>query len=233
MTGLVVSEIFGPTVSGEGPSLGERCAFLRLMGCNLSCSWCDTPYTWDARRFDLREQGRRLDAEEITRLVLAVRTPLLIVSGGEPLLHQGQAAWEEVLRRITSAGVRVEVETNGTRAPTLLTDGYVTRYVVSPKLTHAGMSEARRICPAALSVLLRTGKAVFKFVCASAADVAETARHAASNGIPPHLIWIMPEGTSSGELCDHLALIADPAIEAGFNVTTRLHVHTWGDERGR
>jgi organic radical activating enzyme len=38
---LVVSEIFGPTVQGEGTSMGRRCGFLRLGGCNLDCAWCD------------------------------------------------------------------------------------------------------------------------------------------------------------------------------------------------
>ena len=44
---LAVSEIFGPTHQGEGPSTGRLCGFVRLARCNLSCLWCDTPYTWD------------------------------------------------------------------------------------------------------------------------------------------------------------------------------------------
>src|SRR5437764_321458 len=42
---LVVSEVFGPTAQGEGPALGRRCGFVRLGGCNLSCSWCFAPDT--------------------------------------------------------------------------------------------------------------------------------------------------------------------------------------------
>ena len=53
MTTLPLSEVFGPTFQGEGPHAGRRCAFVRLGGCNLSCEWCDTPYTWDATRYDL------------------------------------------------------------------------------------------------------------------------------------------------------------------------------------
>ena len=40
-----VSEVFGPTLQGEGPHAGRPCHFIRLGGCNLSCSWCDTPYS--------------------------------------------------------------------------------------------------------------------------------------------------------------------------------------------
>lgn len=61
---LVVSEVFGPTHQGEGPHAGQLCAFVRLMGCNLSCSWCDTPYTWDASRYDLKAEGHRMTVED-------------------------------------------------------------------------------------------------------------------------------------------------------------------------
>jgi 7-carboxy-7-deazaguanine synthase len=57
---LVVSEVFGPTIQGEGPHAGQRAAFVRLGGCNLTCTWCDTAYTWDARRYDLRAELHRV-----------------------------------------------------------------------------------------------------------------------------------------------------------------------------
>lgn len=41
---LLVSEVFGPTVQGEGKHCGRIAAFVRLGGCNLHCRWCDTPY---------------------------------------------------------------------------------------------------------------------------------------------------------------------------------------------
>lgn len=56
---LVVSEVFGPTFQGEGPSLGRRAGFVRLGRCNLDCSWCDTPNTWDWSRFDPAIELRR------------------------------------------------------------------------------------------------------------------------------------------------------------------------------
>ncbi len=46
---LWVAEMFGPTVQGEGPSTGQHAMFIRLAGCHLSCSWCDTAY-WSGSR---------------------------------------------------------------------------------------------------------------------------------------------------------------------------------------
>lgn len=230
---LVVSEIFGPTVSGEGPTLGQRCAFLRLGGCNLDCSWCDTPYTWDASRHDLRAELTRVDADDIVKRLLALGCKFVIISGGEPLLQQRYAGWGVMLCGLRDAGVRVEAETNGTLEPAAETVRLLSRFVVSPKLAHSGVAEDRRIVPAALKALAATGKAVFKFVCRSADDVAEAAGLARAHGVPGRRVWIMPEGRDSATLRRHLGAIADPAVSAGFNVTTRLHIHAWSDVRGR
>ncbi|MFH8805205.1 7-carboxy-7-deazaguanine synthase QueE [Streptomyces sp. NPDC017936] len=231
---LVVSEIFGPTVSGEGPTLGQRCSFLRLGGCNLTCTWCDSAWTWDASRHDLRAELTRMGAETVVGRLLDTGVRFVIVSGGEPLLQQGYPGWGAVLRGLTGAGVRVEVETNGTVEPTGESVRLLARFIVSPKLGHSGVARERRINGPALKALAATGKAVFKVVCRDADDVAEAEEElVAAHGIPARRVWVMPEGTDSATLSRHLAAIADPAVAAGFNVTTRLHVHAWGDERGR
>lgn len=230
---LVVAEVFGPTVQGEGPSMGRRASFLRLGGCNLACSWCDTPFTWDAGRFDLRAELTRTPVPELVARVLEGSPGIVVITGGEPLLHQQQPGWAVLLAALNVAGVEVEVETNGTLAPTPATAAAVTRFNVSPKLTHSSDPADKRIRPDALTALRHTGRAAFKFVCRTPADIQEAAAHTAAYGIPPHEVWIMPEGTTTRELDERLRLLADPAIRAGFNLTTRLHVHAWGDERAR
>lgn len=230
---LVLAEIITATVQGEGPSTGRRCAFLRLGGCNLSCKWCDQPETWDARRYDLRQTLTRTPVGDIVRRVLAAHPGLVVITGGEPLLHQHQPGWHALLTALHTAGAEVEVETNGTIAPSPYTAERVTRFNCSPKLVHAGDTADRRVNGRALAVLRRTGRAAFKFVCTNLADLEEVQGFTREHNIPEHLVWIMPEGTNPSVLNQRLALLADPAIRAGFNLTHRLHVALWGDEKGR
>ena len=159
---LVVSEIFGPTFQGEGPSAGQRAAFLRLAGCNLACSWCDTPYTWDGRRFDLARESRRMVADEVLRRIRAGRAPLLVVTGGEPLLQQD--ALLPVLLECHRDGQAIEVETNGTVMPEPALVRLVSRFNVSPKLGNSAVPGEKRIRPDVLAGFRSTGKAIFKFV---------------------------------------------------------------------
>lgn len=240
LPGLTVSEIFGPTVSGEGASLGRRCGFLRLMGCNLHCSWCDTKYTWDASQYDLREQGTWMSWAEIVDQIIAMNVDLVIISGGEPLLHQNRPAWELVIRALAGAGISVEVETNGTVIPNRASRDWVRRFTVSPKLAHAGDPEHLRIVPEAIGayrlMLEHFGewkdRVIFKFVCGIPDHVAEVQRWAKIFQIEPRWIWIMPLGATQTDTFISLSKIADAAITAGFNVTPRLHIDIWGNTRG-
>jgi 7-carboxy-7-deazaguanine synthase len=236
---LVVSEVFGPTVQGEGPSTGKRAAFIRLGGCNLHCTWCDTDYTWDATRHDLRAELHRRPVREVLAQVLAYGVPLVVITGGEPLLHQGQDGWRHLLQGITSHGLEVEVETNGTQAPDPWTQRRVTRFNVSPKLRHADGGrdpETARIVPAALAQFARLAThrwTVFKFVCQTTADLEEVAQLVKEYQLPPDSVWVMPEGTTPDAVLATGRELADPTIAAGYNITTRLHTLLWGSERAR
>lgn len=229
---LVVAETFGPTLQGEGPSCGRRCSFIRLGGCNLKCRWCDTPETWDASRFDLRQTLTRRTVADIMDRLMIDDPRMVVITGGEPLLHQAQQGWATLLHVLNVAGVEIEVETNGTIPPTSYTADRVTRYNVSPKLAHAGDPEHKRVNGKALAVLRWTQRAAFKFVCTSPGDVDEVLRFTRDYNIPPRLVWVMPEGTDPETLAVRLAALVKPTLAAGFNLTNRLHIHLWGSEKG-
>ena len=75
-------EIFH-SIQGEGVSQGTPCVFLRLAGCNLACSWCDTAYSWNGT-----VPGMRLAPEKAAELVLHYPCRRLVLTGGEPLIQQ-------------------------------------------------------------------------------------------------------------------------------------------------
>jgi 7-cyano-7-deazaguanosine (preQ0) biosynthesis protein QueE len=226
---LVVSEIFGPTFQGEGPSVGQLAAFLRLAGCNLDCRWCDTPYTWDASRFELSNESRRMTAVAILRRLGEIGAPLVVVTGGEPLLHQERLP--PLLRACHETGRAIEVETNGTLPPSPALTRWVTRFNVSPKLANSGVPAAKRIRGEVLAGFRATGRAIFKFVVECPADLEEVSALERDHRLAP--IWIMPCGQTAEEIATVMRQVAEPVLRNGWNLTPRLHVLLWGNERGR
>ena len=226
---LVVSEVFGPTFQGEGPSLGRRAGFVRLGRCNLTCSWCDTPYTWDWDRCDPSVELRHVTVTTVLRQLEAMQPAIVVVTGGEPLLQQRRLV--PLLEGCETRGWPVEVETNGTIAPEDHLRALVSRWNVSPKLANSGVPLETRIRPDALAALRSTGVAVFKFVVAQAADLDEVSALVDAHGLES--VWVMPEGRDPSTLLERSRRLAEPVLDRGWNFTSRLHVLLWGDERGR
>ena len=98
---LTVSEIF-LSIQGESSHAGRPCVFVRLTGCDLRCSWCDTPYAF--------EGGRRVTVDDVLATVEGYGCPLVEVTGGEPLL---QAEVYPLMRRLLETGKTVLLETGG------------------------------------------------------------------------------------------------------------------------
>jgi 7-carboxy-7-deazaguanine synthase len=234
--GLPISEVFGPTLQGEGPAAGRAAVFVRFGGCNLSCSWCDTPYTWDSKRFDLREEISRVPLSSIWKACRHAQVAVL--TGGEPLLHQRADDWGELLRGLHGSNHEIHLETNGTIAPSDLTVQYVDLAAVSPKLPHAdagARTGQNPIVPAALKAWARvahTGRAFLKVVVQTQDDCQRALDLARAHGFPLSSVWIMPEGTSPEALAERWPMVARFAADNGINATHRLHVLAWGDERG-
>jgi 7-carboxy-7-deazaguanine synthase len=226
---LVVSEVFGPTFQGEGPTLGRRAAFVRLGRCNLDCAWCDTPYTWDWDRFDPAVELAERPVAAIVGELEAMGVDRVVVTGGEPLLQQRRL--EPLLEAAAARGWAVEVETNGTLAPTPATVALVERFNVSPKTSNSGVAAERAIVPDALAALVASGKAAFKFVATGTEDLDEIASVVAAHELSP--VYVMPEGTDAATVTDRGRALADAVGRRGWHLTTRLHVLLWGDERGR
>ena len=99
---LQITEIFH-SIQGESTRVGQPCVFVRLTGCPLRCTWCDTDYAFQG--------GETMSLETILERVQAYGCPLVEVTGGEPL-HQPTAL--VLLKKLCDASFQTMIETSGT-----------------------------------------------------------------------------------------------------------------------
>ncbi len=98
---LQITEIFH-SIQGESTHAGQPCVFVRLTGCPLRCTWCDTEYAFHG--------GEPLTVEAILKQVQSYECPLVEVTGGEPLHQPGALV---LLKQLCDAGHQTMIETSG------------------------------------------------------------------------------------------------------------------------
>lgn len=225
---LIVSELAGPTIAGEGASAGRLVSVIRCGGCNLACDTCETPHTWDSRRFDLSTTRRRMPVRDIVDTVISHDTRTVIIGGGEPLVHQTRRGWHQLLNALTHHGKRVEIETNGTIIPTRTTTARTARFHVTPRLAHSGEADCRRIIGEAIAVLRDTGRADFLFSCRDVADVDEASAVVIAHELPRDRVWIVPQGRTAAGMIQTAQAVVDRVLAHRFNLGARPHILLWG-----
>ncbi|MEC3885823.1 7-carboxy-7-deazaguanine synthase QueE [Halobacillus sp. HZG1] len=112
MNKFPVLEIFGPTIQGEGMVVGRKTMFVRTAGCDYSCAWCDSAFTWDG---SAKHDIERLTSEEIvTRLIQTGGDQFdhVTISGGNPALLKNL---HELIVPLHERGIEVALETQGSR----------------------------------------------------------------------------------------------------------------------
>ncbi len=102
---LPVVETF-QSVQGEGTWAGTNAFFIRLAGCNVGCSWCDTKESWNAKHHE------RVPVEQLVDLAAVARPRIVVVTGGEPLMHD----LEPLVSLLRERSLPVHLETSGTYA---------------------------------------------------------------------------------------------------------------------
>jgi 7-carboxy-7-deazaguanine synthase len=171
---LNVNEIFY-SIQGESTYAGKPCVFIRLTGCNLRCSYCDTQYAY--------HDGEKQDIREIMDKVASYGCRLVEVTGGEPLL---QEETPHLINLLLGAGYKVLLETNGSRDISQV-DSRCVR-IVDIKCPSSGEKDRNDL--ANLNRL--TGEDELKFVIGGredyeyAKDLLNLILHGPSNKIPVH-----------------------------------------------
>ena len=228
---MKIAELFY-SIQGEGKLVGVPSVFVRASGCNLRCTWCDTPYaSWDP-------EGKELSVDEIVRRVASYGARHVVLTGGEPMIMPDIVDLCAAFRR---EKYHITIET----AATVFKPIEMDLASLSPKLSNstpwdreggrfADAHERQRInIPVIQQFIDAAPDFQLKFVVASEQDLSEI--HALLSQLKnwqPSDVLLMPEGTDIATLDSRAGWIADICKETGFRFCPRLHVLLYGNTRG-
>jgi 7-carboxy-7-deazaguanine synthase len=240
---IAINEIYGPVSQGEGKSAGKPVMFLRLSGCNLACIWCDTPYTWNwigakfvhPDKYDPKVEVHKMEWIDIfTELISkAGDVKALVISGGEPMLQQDRLI--PLLQVLKENNWWIEIETNGTIAPTEEFSNLIEQFNCSPKTENSGPDNPLkdRLVPSALQAISGLGeKAIFKFVVQSQEDLPEIMNIVTAGRISAKQVFLMPEGRTAEEQLKRQEEVKQMCKVLNYNFSPRLHILEFGNKRG-
>jgi 7-carboxy-7-deazaguanine synthase len=239
---ILINECYGPVYQGEGRTAGKPVVFLRLSACNLACSWCDTPFTWNflgskwlhPDKYDMRKEVHRMSVDEVKAALYQKANGLrsLVISGGEPMLQQTRLI--PLLKELKKDNWWVEIETNGTIEPLDEFVSLINQFNCSPKTSNSGLDNPleKRFILSALLKLKSLPITTFKFVVQTDVDVVEIQRIIHQAKIDPSQVWLMPEGKTREEQEEREDVVRDIAECNGYHFSPRLHVLEYGNMRG-
>jgi len=224
-----ISEIFY-SIQGEGALVGVPSVFIRTSGCNLRCTWCDTPYaSW-------HPEGEDLSIDEIAANPELSRATHVVITGGEPMIAPELVRLTRILH---DARLHITIETAGTVYAPVECD----LMSISPKLSNsvphereggkwAAQHDRLRYQPEVLKRLTDEYAYQLKFVVTSPGDLEEIAEIRNHLSAEPARIVLMPEGTTRELLRERGLWLAEVCKTRGYRYSPRLHIDLWGDRRG-
>ncbi len=231
---LPISETF-TSIQGEGKYTGVPSWFCRLSGCNLRCTWCDTPYaSWNP-------ESTSRTIESLIKEAKASGIHHAVLTGGEPMIFKQLVPLSNQLAKL---GFHITIETAGT-----VTLPGVSCHLMSlsPKLANsnpindprdesgawASRHEQHRLnCDAINELIASTPDRQIKFVVADPNDLIEIDTILAHIvGYHPRDIMLMPQGVSVPDQ-DSIQWILDECLDRGWTYCPRLHIALFGDTRG-
>lgn len=224
---LRIAEIF-TSIQGEGLWAGVPSTFVRVSGCNLRCSWCDTPYaSWNP-------EGELLSLDEILDQVPDAPRDV-VLTGGEPMLFDGIEALAKALR---IRGHRITIETAGTVFREVECD----LMSISPKLANSTPSdhiwterhEKTRLDRHPLLALTGRYACQLKFVVNPDHDFEGQIEEVETLIAPlsKHPVLLMAEGVDATTLDRRERALVSLCIAHDWHLSPRLHVRWFGNTRG-
>ncbi len=226
---MKISEIFF-SIQGEGTLAGVPSVFVRTSGCNLRCTWCDTPYTsWSP-------EGTELTMDQILTEVRQYGAHHVVVTGGEPMIAPEIVTLTEHLKL---QGQHITIETAGTVTAPVTCD----LMSISPKLANstpvereagrwAAQHDRLRYQPEVLRQLITTYPYQLKFVITTEEDLSEVESMLSDLNADRGRVLLMPEGTDAETIRSRSLELVEICKRKGFLFSPRLHIDLWGNRRG-
>lgn len=209
---LKLNEIFF-SIQGESTQAGRPCIFVRLTGCKLRCTYCDTQYAY--------YEGEEVSIDEIMTRIKAYPCKLVELTGGEPLEQKEAPA---LLQRLLDEGYEVMIETDGVEDISVVPQGVrIIMDVKTPGSRMANPKSAKNVPH------LRAGDEV-KFVLADEKDYLFAKDFMAKNPIPATCTVLFSPVLPQ----ENLAWLPEAILRDGLNVRFQIQMHKsiWGDKRG-
>ncbi|MTH53172.1 7-carboxy-7-deazaguanine synthase QueE [Bacillus mangrovi] len=238
---IPVLEVFGPTIQGEGMVIGQKTMFIRTAGCDYSCSWCDSAFTWDGTA---KEDIIQMDADAVWQELKKTggdRFSHVTISGGNPALLKNLRS---VITLLKEKGMAIALETQGSRYQEWFTD--IDDLTLSPKPPSSGMETNFDVLDDIFRKLKEAGRASsasLKVVVFDADDLDFAKKvHLKYPGIPFYL-QVGNDDTATTDdlgLMRHLMaryewlidqVMKDPELNF-VRVLPQLHTLLWGNKRG-
>jgi 7-carboxy-7-deazaguanine synthase len=222
---MIVNELFY-SLQGEGSLAGVPSIFIRLAGCLLRCSWCDTKYAWDA------SEGQEMTSLQVLEAIGDYPTRFVVLTGGEPMAHEGV---EELAAAIREKGYHLTIETAGIR----FIDGLEADLMsISPKLSNSNpktlTQSVERLDMDVLRQLMAAYDYQLKFVVDKPDDLDEVAETLGKlDGVDFYKAWLMPQATQTDEYLEKSRWLVEYCKQTGFSFSPRLQVMLWGSQRAK
>jgi 7-carboxy-7-deazaguanine synthase len=224
---MKIAELFY-SIQGEGKLTGVPSSFIRASGCNLRCTWCDTPYaSWDP-------QGDQMTVAQIIDWAIRQPSQHVVVTGGEPMIMPDIAP---LCRGLRERGLHVTLET----AATVYEPVAIDLASLSPKLSGSTPTgpqreahERQRLRPEVIqSFIDESPDFQLKFVISKPEDIDEIDDLLSRiDRWTPADVLLMPEGITTATLDTRTPWVAELCHRRGFRFCPRLHIAMFGNTRG-
>ncbi|MFJ5622793.1 7-carboxy-7-deazaguanine synthase QueE [Peribacillus loiseleuriae] len=241
MSKIPVMEIFGPTIQGEGMVIGQKTMFVRTAGCDYSCSWCDSSFTWDGSGKHLIKQMEPDEILQQLRELGGDGFSHVTISGGNPALLKNLAGFVQLLKE---ENMKTCLETQGSKWQDWMLS--IDELTISPKPPSSGMITNFDLLDMITNKLMSdefSGNVSLKVVVFNDADF-DYAKEIHRRY--PDLPFYMQVGNddtktvNDAELITHLLqkyeelidrVIQDEELKE-IKVLPQLHALVWGNKRG-